>query len=77
MHTLSRLQSSLEEDSSHKDSSSKSSCDSNSSSSLFARASRYLIPESGDMVASAGTAQLETLKLLFSETLDILDTEVG
>jgi hypothetical protein len=81
MHTLSRLQSpqdgagSCHNNDSNSSCGSNNSCDSNSSSSLFGRASRYLIPaSSGDLTASP--ADLETLKLLFSETLDILDSEV-
>lgn len=45
--------------------------------SLMAGAGRYLIPASGDLTASQLTAEADydTLKLLFAETLDILDSE--
>ncbi len=61
MQTLSRLQSSGEE-----------------AASLATRASRFLIPASGDLASRLTTeAELDSLKLLFAETLDILDSEVA
>lgn len=74
LHTLSRLQSEKEEEEQLEPDS--NSCDGlNSGSSLFSRASRYLIPAtcSGDQLTSG--PELDTIKLLFSETLDILDTQ--
>jgi len=43
------------------------------------QAGSYLIPSSGDLAGSLATEteeELNTLKLLFAETLDILESEV-
>jgi hypothetical protein len=41
------------------------------------QAGSYLIPSSGDLAGSLTTEEeLNTLKLLFAETLDILESEV-